>query len=74
MKNLPGDWCVSPAPQSTKDFGSNFFANSGVFGLMIPSAIIPEEFNYLINPESDKIDALKIIESKDFVFDVRIKI
>jgi RES domain-containing protein len=74
IQDLPGDWRLSPAPQSTKDFGSKYFADTGVFGLIIPSALIPEEFNYLINPESDNIGALRVIEANDFVFDVRIKI
>lgn len=44
-----------------------------VLGIRIPSILIPEEFNYLINPNSIHIFKVNILEAKDFVFDVRVK-
>jgi RES domain-containing protein len=73
VKNLPGNWKDAPSPQSTKDFGSDFFKDSGVLGIRIPSAIVPEEYNFLINPAADKFSAVRVVDSKDFIFDVRIK-
>lgn len=56
-----------------KIFGSAFFKDSGVLGIRIPSAIVPEEYNFLINPAADKFSAVRVVESTDFIFDVRVK-
>jgi RES domain-containing protein len=72
-KDMPGDWKEAPSPQSTKDFGSNYFKDPNILGIRVPSTIIPDEFNYLINPESDELGSIEALDSKDFIFDVRIK-
>jgi RES domain-containing protein len=59
QKHLPGDWRAAPAPQSTKDFGSALLKDPNVIGLKIPSTIVPDEFNYLINPASTKLHLIK---------------
>lgn len=71
--NLPSDWKDSPAPFSTKEYGSKLFLNISYLGLKLPSAIVQGEFNYLINPLSSKLTLLKIIGVEDFIFDQRIK-
>ena len=70
---LPGDWRNAPAPSSTKDFGSNLLRVDNHFVIRIPSTVIPEEFNYLINPRHSRVSECRILEVKDFVYDLRIK-
>lgn len=72
-KDLPGNWKEIPSPQSTKDFGFNYFKDPELLGICVPSTIVPEEFNYLINPTSHKLNAVKVVGSKEFLFDIRIK-
>lgn len=70
---LPGNWRDAPAPSSTKDFGT-FLLNRAEHAIIkIPSAVIPEEFNYLINPMHPLITMSSIVDVKDFVYDIRIK-
>jgi RES domain-containing protein len=38
----------------------------------VPSAIVEEEFNYLINPEHINFADIKIISAKPFIFDERL--
>lgn len=71
IKKLPGDWREIPAPFSTKDFGTTLF-EKGKSVLKIPSIILPQEFNYLINPLG-KLNAFKLLEVNDFSYDLRIK-
>lgn len=73
IKDLPGNWKKTPAPASTKDFGTELLQNLTPI-IQIPSSIIEEEYNYLINPLAKDKDAIKLIEIKDCVYDVRIKI
>ena len=69
---LPGDWKSVPAPSSTKDFGTRLLRTSANSIIKIPSSILEEEFNYILNP-LHKNNAFKILEIKDLVYDVRIK-
>lgn len=71
--DLPGDWKHSPAPSSTKDFGSILLLAAAEPVIRIPSAIIPSEFNYLLNPLHPDSKKFKVIDTSDFVYDVRIK-
>ncbi|MEO9144597.1 MAG: RES family NAD+ phosphorylase [Ginsengibacter sp.] len=73
-QELPGDWKQSPVPSSTQDFGSYFLQHSYYPILKIPSSVITEEYNYLLNPLHAGHKHFKILEVKDFVYDVRIKI
>jgi len=72
-KDFPGDWNMMPSPQSTKDFGSIYLKDINILGIKVPSTIIPDEFNYLINPASKILSTITILESKDYVFDTRVK-
>jgi RES domain-containing protein len=70
---LPGDWKKSPAPGSTQNFGTNMLLKSTRAILKIPSCIVPEEFNFILNPAHPDFKKIKILEIGDFVYDIRIK-
>jgi RES domain-containing protein len=72
--DLPGDWKHSPSPSSTKDFGSKLFSTAAEPIIKIPSTVISDEFNYLLNPLHPDSKKFKLIAINDFVYDVRIKI
>lgn len=74
IPELPGNWRDAPAPASTKDFGTTLLKKASYAFLKIPSAIITEEFNYLLNPMFSDKQAFRIVEIKDFVYDLRIKL
>lgn len=69
IKDLPGDWRDNPTPLSTKEFGSKILKEQAI--LKIPSVVIPDEFNYILNPLMPT--SFELIDFKDFVFDLRIK-
>ncbi len=71
--DLPGDWKHSPAPSSTKEFGSDLLLAAAGPVIRVPSIVIPDEFNYLLNPLHIESKKFKIIDISDFVYDVRIK-
>ena len=70
---LPGDWKNIPASSSTKKFGTALLIEAKNPVIKIPSAIIPEEFNYILNPRHVDSRYFKIIDIQDFVYDIRIK-
>ncbi|MBS1663807.1 MAG: RES family NAD+ phosphorylase [Bacteroidetes bacterium] len=73
VTELPGDWSQAPAPASAKAFGTRLLQAAEHLIIKLPSAVIPAEFNYLINPLHADINTIKITDLRDFVYDIRIK-
>ncbi len=72
-KELPANWQHTPAPTETTLFGSAFLNNAKYLVLKVPSAIIPLEYNYIINPLHADFKKVKLKEVHPFTFDSRIK-
>ena len=71
---LPGNWRHIPAPSSTKYFGTNLLKASVNATFKIPSSVITEEYNYILNPLHQDSKHFRILDIEDFVYDVRIKL
>src|SRR5690554_4083749 len=57
-ESLPKDWAVEPAPASTAEIGDNWLESQSSLALAVPSAVVPRERNYLINPQHSHFQAL----------------
>jgi RES domain-containing protein len=73
VSRLPGNWYETPVPAETKDFGAGILEARHSPIIKIPSAVIPEEFNYVLNPMHPDSRSFRIIQVTDFVYDIRIK-
>ena len=73
ITELPGNWREVPAPGSARDFGTKLLKEMKYPVLKLPSAVIPDEYNYLLNPLHAESSKFSIIDVQDFVYDVRIK-
>jgi RES domain-containing protein len=71
---LPGNWNELPAPTSTKTFGTELLEEGLRLAYKIPSTVMPDEFNIIVNPLHESMNQCKIITVKDFIYDVRIKL
>ncbi len=58
----------------TAFMGTEFLRNNETLILKVPSAIIAEEHNYLVNPGHADFKKVKIKKSKQFIFDKRLYI
>ena len=67
----PNDWEKYPALPELQDFVEEWIKKDG-FILKVPSAVIKEESNYLINPKSEKMGMVKIVSINDFSLDERL--
>lgn len=56
----------------TQFIGDQFLQNQSHLVLKIPSAVITEEYNYLINPMHKAFNQIKIINSKPYGLDSRL--
>jgi RES domain-containing protein len=71
LDKLPADWKNNQEPL-LKRFGDEFIRKNEYFGLKVPSAIVDDEFNYILNPNHPYINKVKIKSQKSFVFDNRL--
>jgi len=70
--DIPKDWDSFPPPESTQNIGSAWALKKRSVVLKVPSTVIREEFNYLINPAHPDFKRLSIGSPAKFVFDARI--
>lgn len=74
IPDLPGNWKDVPAPSHTQAFGTRLLQARESLLIKIPSTVVPQEFNYLINPLHQAIIEVQIKAVEDFVYDPRIKL
>lgn len=73
IKDLPANWNSHPPNTSTQKIGDAFIDSNNECVLKVPSAVVPGDFNYLINPYHVEFKKIKITNILDFSFDKRIK-
>ena len=70
---LPGNWNRWPHPRESRDFGTRFLADNQFLLYCIPSVVIEEEMNYIINTRHVDAKRIKIVEVKEYAYDLRLK-
>lgn len=72
LSSLPSDWRSVPAKDSTKDFGTKWVKEGHSAVLRVPSAVVPIEYNFVLNPHHpDLKNSIKIDDPKPFSYDHR---
>jgi RES domain-containing protein len=56
----------------TRKIGSDFLKNNKGSILRVPTVIVPDEYNYLINPLNEEISKFRIVKIEPFMLDTRI--
>ncbi len=69
---LPENWNSYPAPSSLKKKGDAFVKANASLLLKVPSAIVEDEYNYIVNINHPLLSEVKILGSKPFIFDKRL--
>ena len=71
LSSLPPDWRDYPPPEALPALGTDWARSNRSLLLRVPSAVVQEEFNYLINPAHP--DSRFIAShTEPFVFDRRL--
>ena len=72
-KKMPKNWNSFPYNSATQKVFSRFCkANKGAV-LKVPSAIVPSEYNFIINPLHKDFSKIKVTKTERFVFDNRLQ-
>ena len=68
---MPPDWRSNPHSNSTQKIGDRFILESTYLILAVPSAVVPGDFNFLINPAHPQMKEVTIAHVEPFEFDSR---
>ena len=68
---LPRSWRRYPAPASLQRSGNAWLDRSSACVLRVPSAPVPSESNFLINPAHPDVRKLRVVRKAPFRFDPR---
>lgn len=70
-EDLPVSWNSWPHVASSQVIGDTFASDQKYLVLKVPSAVVPGDFNYLINPKHPDFKKVKITEAVPFFVDER---
>jgi RES domain-containing protein len=73
FRSLPHDWDASPPPLELQQLGDDWVRDQASAVLEVPTAIVPREKNYLLNPAHPDFAQIKIEAPERFVFDERLR-
>ena len=73
MEDLPENWDAKPPILETQFIGDDFVKDNDAAVLKVPSCIVPQEFNYLINPNHPEAKKMTVISKVLLRFDQRFK-
>jgi RES domain-containing protein len=69
--DLPTDWRTRL--EVTRDLGTAWLEKNESVLLQVPSAIVPETENFLLNPSNKQATEFRIVEVFSYPFDLRLK-
>jgi len=72
VSGLPKDWTSDACMGLTRNIGAGWCSGNESLVLGVPSAVVPLEFNYLINPRHPDFIRLKIGHAREFRYDSRV--
>ncbi len=72
VDDLPKAWEKTADSTTCKKVGDKWLTSAKTLILRVPSAPIPSEHNYLINPAVDGMSKVKLVSKRRFTFDPRL--
>ena len=73
VADLPEGWNSKPPILITQTIGDDFVKYNEAAVLKVPSSIVPQEYNYLINPQHLDAKNFKVVSTTTTNFDSRMK-
>jgi len=72
LDKLPGDWNSRPVSPAIRAIGDRWVKKKKSVVLKVPSVVVPEEYNYLLNPTHPDFEKITIGSSIKYRFDPRL--
>jgi RES domain-containing protein len=70
--SLPRNWKADPVPEAVQAVGDRWASSGSSVALRVPSVLVPEEFNFLLNPRHPDFAKIAVSRPHAFRFDVRL--
>ncbi|MBI3471798.1 MAG: RES family NAD+ phosphorylase [Candidatus Solibacter usitatus] len=70
-KQLPPNWRQSPSPPELAGIGDRFVRYARAAILVVPSALVPAESNWLINPQHSESSRIRLHSVEPFQYEPR---
>jgi len=71
---MPEGWNVHPAGTSSQQYGAQWLKSARHVALRVPSVVIPQEYNVILNPEAAGFDRIRLIDESSFKLDLRLAV
>lgn len=69
-KDLPADWRTMAAYAHLQRLGSDWYTSQETLVLKVPSAVIPYEYNYIINADHPEFSSkVQLVRAEDYFWD-----
>jgi RES domain-containing protein len=72
QRRLPSTWRTFPAPPALQQVGDDWVAAQRSAVLRVPSALVPQESTYVLNPRHRDFSRARLGPSEPFRLDVRL--
>lgn len=69
---LPADWRKHPPTRPTQAIGDEWIRSGRSAVLAVPSAIVPRETNFLLNPAHPDFARISVEKAEPFIYDSRL--
>jgi RES domain-containing protein len=69
---IPGEWFGADAYHKCQGIGDSWLKQSRSCVLKVPSAVVPKEFNYVINVKHPDFRLIRLAGNEEFLFDNRL--
>ena len=70
---LPPDWRATPPPATLQRIGRDWLDADETALLRVPSVLVPQEFNFILNPAHEDLSQLTIGMPDRFTIDTRLR-
>jgi len=70
--SLPRSWKADPVPESVQTVGDRWASSGSSAVLRVPSVLVPEESNFLLNPRHPDFVKIAVSRPHAFRFDARL--
>ncbi len=71
LNKIPKGWNTYPYTGETVAIGSKFLKEGGLC-LKVPSALVPTEHNYILNPLHERFQEIKVMDTRPLILDQRL--
>ena len=71
LEDVPADWKQNPPAPSTQQLGDEWIARGESAVLRVPSALVPRESNYVLNPRHPDFSTIRVGEPEPVTMDPR---